>query len=400
MKLLPCAPEFCPRVGCRFHDRETASAHQWYDRFGTFETRCRGPIQRFRCRECGKTCSTQTFSVHYWTHSTGNLVRLLELFYTCAGMRQIGRMTGVTHRVVQNRYRRLARNALAVMDEVLAGLELDEDLAFDGFESYTRSQYHPNNITHIAGSDSQFVYAAVHSLLRRKGSMTKPQKRQRALIDSVWSAKTTLAEQCSLMFRDLAPVIDAGCETRPDGVTLHSDFHPSYPGAIRSSVLLTRRLKEGTLTHRRTSSRAARTTSNPLFPSNYVDRQLRKNLAEHVRETVRQGREVNSQMERMAMFMVLHNFLTPHRITGQANALECETHADRVGIGGKRIEWFLHRLTTNRHVYSHTSSAQWWIRRIWLHLHENPPTVTRRRGVTRERRVALGPAAVPRYLLA
>ena len=62
-------PEFCPNPSCRFHSRENAAEYQWYIRFGRFQTETRGAIQRFRCRGCGKTCSTQTFSVHYWTDS-------------------------------------------------------------------------------------------------------------------------------------------------------------------------------------------------------------------------------------------------------------------------------------------------------------------------------------------
>ena len=393
-------PEFCPNSCCRFHDREIAQGLKWYVRFGKFHTRARGWIQRYRCLECGRTCSTQTFSVHYWTHYTNDLAWLLGQLSTCAGLRQIGRVAGVTHRVIQNRCRRLARNALAVMDLALSTLDLGEHLAMDGFESFTRSQYHPNNITHLTGCASQFVYAAVHTLFRRKGSMTERQKRQRARIDSVWSPSTTVAQQCAFMLSDLAPAIDAACETRGEPIELRTDEHQAYPGAIASDPALLKRLSEGTLLHRRTSSRAARTHANPLFAVNYVDRQLRTTLAEYVRETIRQGREVNAQMERFSIFMVVHNFLTPHRITGHAQVLGLQTHADVAGIRNETVIECLKRMTTARYVYTHLKGIHWWIRRIWLHLHENPPTVRLRKGALTEREVCCGPGAVPRYLLA
>ena len=72
------APEFCPNPACCYFNRETAAAVRWWRRAGSFDTLCRGPIQRFRCLSCGKTCSTQTFSIHYWTHSTCDLQRLRE----------------------------------------------------------------------------------------------------------------------------------------------------------------------------------------------------------------------------------------------------------------------------------------------------------------------------------
>ena len=87
MKPIIAEPEFCPNKDCRFHNRACAREHQWYILFGTFDTLCRGTIQRFRCLHCGKTCSTQTFSVHYWTHSTNDLSWLLEHLYGCCGAR-------------------------------------------------------------------------------------------------------------------------------------------------------------------------------------------------------------------------------------------------------------------------------------------------------------------------
>jgi transposase-like protein len=392
-------PEFCPNQSCRFHDPDVAASQEWYVLHGHFYTQCRGWIQRFRCNDCGTSCSTQTFSVHYWTHYTNDLAWLLQYLYTCGGLRQTARMAGVTHRVIQNRFRRLARNALAVMDTALEELELPEDLAMDGFESYTRSHYHPNNITHLTGCESQFVYAAVHTLFRRKGSMSAAQRIRRSVIDRVWRPPTTVGEDCAVLLSDLAPAFDAACASRED-VTLHTDEHIAYPGAVRSSYLLRERLLEGTLVHAQTSSKSPRTTANPLFPVNYVDRQMRKNLAEYVRKTVRQGREVNSQMERMAIFMVLHNFATPHRISDHAHTARCQTHAQQVGLVNKRVIRLLRRMTSHRHVYTHTVSAQMWIRRIWLHLHRTPPIITRRKNRAVVRPGGLGPAALPRYLLA
>jgi hypothetical protein len=392
-------PEFCPNTNCRYHRREIARGYLWYRRFGTFDTRCRGEIQRFRCTACGKTCSTQTFSVHYWTHSTNDLAWLLGHLYGCSGLRQTGRFAGVTYRVIANRTRRLARNALTVMDLVISRLALGEDLALDGFESYTRSQYHPNNITHVVGRKSEFIYAAVHTLLRRKGSMTAAQRRQRGLIDQVWKPATSVRQDVGGMLSDLSPSIERACQAR-EQLTLSTDEHRSYAPAIKDVPRLGALLSGGRLVHERTSSREARTKENPLFVVNYVDRQMRKNMAEHVRETIRQGREVNCQMERMAVFMMMHNFLTPKRITDQALFGEQPTHAEAAGLGGKEVCRQMRRVFTHRHVWTHLRSGQGWITRIWQHLYRNPPVVRVKKGRLVVRSVALAPRMLPAHLLA
>jgi hypothetical protein len=305
----------------------------------------------------------------------------------------------VTHRVIHNRVRRLARNALAVMDHAMSRPRLREDLAMDGFASFTRSHYHPGTITHLTGAASQFIYAAVHTSERRSGAMRADQRRRRALIDSRWRPPSSLAEDCSLLLADVAPAISARC-TSAGTLRLDTDQHPAYRPALLRLPLLRRQLARGRLVHRQTSSRAKRTTSNPLFPVNYVDRQLRKNLAEHVRHTVRPAREINAQMERLALFITLHNFLTPHRVSGHARVHHRPTHAQQAGIGDARCAWLLQRLTSHRHLFSHTTSNQQWIRRIWLRRYANPPAVRVRDGALETRTLALDPSRLPAYLLA
>jgi transposase-like protein len=100
-------PEFCPRKTCPNHQRKQIEADTWY-----YYSKCRGDIQRFRCKACGKTFSTQTFSIHYWTHSTIDFWDLAQWIYSCSSLLQIGRYNHFTYRVVQNRIRRLARNCL------------------------------------------------------------------------------------------------------------------------------------------------------------------------------------------------------------------------------------------------------------------------------------------------
>ena len=251
----------------------------------------------------------------------------------------------------------------------------------------------------MVGKKSEFVYAAVHTLLRRKGSTTAEQKRHRGLIDQVWTPTTTIRADVSGMLRDLAPGIEATCATR-EQLTLSTDEHRSYPPAIKDVPSLGSLLSAGRLVHQPISSREARTKENPLFVVNYVDRQMRKNMAEHVRETIRQGREVNCQMERMAVFMVMHNFLTPKRIKDRALFGEQLTHAEAAGIGGEQLCTQLRRLFAHRHVWTHLRSGQGWITRIWQHLYENPPVVRLKKGRLLVRSVALAPRMLPAHLLA
>jgi transposase-like protein len=392
-------PEFCPRRGCQFYDRQRAACCDWYYKFGSYDTQARGRIQRFRCISCGKTCSTQTFSIHYWTHSTEDYQQLLQGLYSGSGLRQYGRFTGRSSRVVQNRIRHLARNCLSVLDSSAEAFRLAENLTMDGFESFTRSQYFPNNITMVVGGTSQYIYGAIHTLMRRKGRMSEMQQKNRAQIDRHWRPRRgALRSDCATLLADCAGMIDSSSRTHP--LTLWSDEHPEYPRALQRIPALCAAIREGRLAHRTVSSRRARTRSNPLFAVNYVDRQIRKNMGEHVRETVKQGREVNCQMERMVIFMVAHNFLTPHRIEDRLALCRFPTHADVAGVDDARQRLCLKRLFTHRHIWGHAKTADQWRKRVWLHEYENPPAVDFTTGKVSAARVALPPRGLYRHFLA
>jgi len=394
------APEYCPRPTCIYFDPHRAAHTRWYSSFGSYSTSCRGTIRRFRCKQCGKTCSTQTFSIHYWTHSSEDHRLLLQKLCSGSGLRQHARCTTGSLRVVRNRLRRLSRNCLFLLDTATVGHTLGEDLAIDGFESFTRSQYFPNNITICVGSGSQYIYAAVHTLLRRKGSMTCGQREIRAMIDRHWRpAPKALQHDVTALLADTAAMIARGCEREPR--TLCSDYHHAYPPALRAVPETARALAQGRLFHHRTSSRAVRTRTNPLFPVNYTDRQIRNCLGEHVRETLKHGREVNAQMERMAIFMVAHNFLTPHRITDGVNLTRTNpTRADVAGIPREAYRKALSRLFTHRSLRGHLKGQGKCIERVWAHRYENPPAVNRRSGEVSPHRVALSPGEIPRHLIA
>jgi len=369
-------PKFCPNPQCQFFDPAKAYDTVWYVRHGTYNTKCRGDILRFRCRCCGHTCSSQTYSIHYWTHRTIDLKWLFQHLYSGSGLRQIGRFAGVTYRVVQNRIRRLARNSLWLMSETLENLDMNEDVAMDGFESFAGSQYFPNNITFLVGCSSQFIYGAVHTTFRRRGSMTSRQRETRERLDAIWRPPAhALLNDCSRLLSDAAPLFTRRCSGQKTAY-LYSDEHKTYVQALGGVPELKRFMDTNQLIHTRISSRRARTVANPLFPVNYVDRQIRKNMGEHVRETVKHGREVNCQMERLSIFMAAHNFATPHRIADRADAENELRHAEKAGVPTELVHEIGRDFVSTRHLWNQMKVKRGWMESIWKHRYSNPPSVS------------------------
>ena len=307
-------PPFCARRRCLHHVPRSGAPFSNFISWGFYKTKAFGLVPRFRCLACGKTFSTQTFRVDYYAKKVLPYEDIARRLSSCESLSAIGRSLRASTDTISNRISRAARQALALESELASSRRPREDLAADGFESFCRSQYWPNNITLLVGAASQFVYASDHVTLRRKGAMRAGQKARRAELEKLFRPDPRGIE------RSFARIATEGLRVLSDegrpSLMLWTDEHRAYHRAILRSPCSAAMVRERRLLHRTISSRAARTRDNPLFPVNYLDRELRKDLHEHTRETTCFGRNVNRQMERLAVYLHWHNFRKPHRARG------------------------------------------------------------------------------------
>jgi len=345
-------PRFCPHKNCINHEKSDKPSI-WYRPWGSYQTKTFGTVPRFRCKFCNRTFSVQTFSLDYYAKMKVDYKRIFQQIITAGGVRDTARQEGISTGVVRNRTSRLAHQALAIQESLLGSVRLGEHLCADGFESFTVSQYFPNNITLLVGKQSQMVYHANYVTIRRKGRMTGAQKKRREELEKTWRAprKSILTgfEQLMHSVADLA----SSASTRR--LLLFTDEKKEYPRAIR--IVQQRLSRQGEygfkrpVHHIRISSREARTLGNHLFPVNYLDRQIRKDGANHTRETVQFARNVNDCMNRLAIYFLHHNCMKPYRIKRQRQ--DPRSHAEVAGVAGSSIRKELQTLYSERRFLSH-----------------------------------------------
>ena len=368
-------PPFCPNSSCPNHDREKASLTRWFVRKGYFHTHIRGRIPRFKCRTCGRYCSSQTFCTSYCSHSRIDYHDIEKRTVSGSGTRQICRDLGITNRVLMNSQQRIARAYLHVYDRALDGFSIPENAAFDGFESFVVSQYTPVNYHILVGSDSQFIYHLNVQTMNRKGRRTKKQEANLKVLQQFWSApRGGMTRSCVSAYADTLSLIADRTPENP--WTLFTDMKVEYPVAMKRVKGFAALMKTGAVVHVTISSRKARTFANPLFPVNYSDREFRKNLAGHGRESVRFDREVNMAMVRMVIQIGNHSFRKPYRIGDKKDLSVYPTHAEVAGItNNPEVTTALRRMYAFRNVYSHQKTGKEWLGRAWLSDYANPPRV-------------------------
>lgn len=344
----PFTPPFCASPTCSHHFPDGGAPYSRFIAWGSYLTQAFGRVPRFRCAACGATFSRQTFSLDYYSKRVLDYEEIVGRLCSCESLSAIARALGASTDTISNRVSRASRQALAFDSGQASTRHPEEDLAADGFESFCVSQYFPNNITVLVGARSQFVYACDHATLRRKGRMTQAQRARREVLDSVARPDPRGIEKSfARTAGESLRVLSDGARPR---LRLWTDENQAYPRAIRASPCLAAQIGLGRLRHLTISSRAARTRCNPLFPVNYLDRELRKDLREHVRETVCFGRNVNRQMERLSVYLWWHNFRKVHRAREGSRS-----HAEVAGYDQGRIEKGLRSM---------------WQRRAWLSLTE------------------------------
>ena len=285
-------PPHCPNPECSHH----ASPAGWrWERNGHYRRRALPPrIQRYRCLDCGRQFSSQTFDTTYYLKRPELQRPLHEALISCTGLRQVARSQSAAPSTMQRQASRLGRHNV-LFQWLHRPPRPEEPVVLDGLMTFEFSQYHPCEVNFLVGSASHFVHGYTHSALRRSGRMTEAQRLKRESNEKRWGKPHPRATENAV--KDLLSMtLPPGCE-----VELWSDKHESYPRAFRRLPLRIR--------HLTVSSRRTRTTGNPLFPVNLLDTLVRHSSANHKRETIAFAKRVQGALERLAVFVTWRNFI-------------------------------------------------------------------------------------------
>jgi len=298
------SPRFCPNPRCLHHRRPG----RWRWRRDGFYTRQARPrrIQRFRCLDCGRSFSTQTFSTTYWLRKPELLPLVHRSLVECGAFRQAGRGLRVSHSTVAGQAARLGRHCL-LYHQLHRPRELPSHaLALDGLRTFVQSQYWPCDLNWLIDSKTFWNHGFTASELRRSGRMTAAQRLKRARLEARLGRPDPQAtrKEVEALLRIVLP------EGRD--VLLLQDRHPAYDRAIA-------RLKRHRIRVKRTSSKTWRDGKNSLLSVNATDLLFRHSSANHKRETIAFSKRMASLLERAAVWVVWRNFTKRRREKSQSS---------------------------------------------------------------------------------
>ena len=346
-------PPFCPNPECRNHFPENIIQNKkaWYWRLGFRSPKTSPlPVQRYKCRYCGKYFSESTFSVNYYAKRIIDLKTLMRCLVSGMSIRAMGRFFGCSPETINRKLGILSRQASVLMSHLHKQICLAEDLAADGFESFAVSQYFPNNFNLLVGKDSQYVYHFNYVQLHRKGRMTDYQKKKAAVLRKKWPIRTNNE---LIGFMEIKQKITELVWNNRDirHLQVYSDEKSVYRQCLECRTVPRYDGSFFLLEQVRINSKKHRGLRNELFPVNYMDREIRKDLAEHHRETTCFARNVNSSVSRMMVYMLYHNFFKPFRLNRREQTPA--SHAEAAGIAPERYKNIISHIFRKRFFLSH-----------------------------------------------
>ena len=260
------------------------------------------PVPRFRCSACGRTFSRQTFRADYYDHKPHLNAPLLINLISGVGLRQSSRTLNLTRRCTELKARKIARHLRRLNLNLRGVFDRDLELQLDELETYeSRRRERPVTFPIAIDAKSRFIIWGESAKLSPRGRMT-PARRRAVAADEARFGKRRDRSRVAVRrtLQRVGPMIEG-----LGRVPIQTDQKSGYPGLIR------RTLGIGRTIHNRTSSRAPRTISNPLFPINQTEAMARDNLGRLRRESWLISKNRRYLDLAFHIFMAWRNYVRP-----------------------------------------------------------------------------------------
>ena len=296
-------PPFCPRPECCAHTKRGSG----FNRYGYYK-KCAGLIRvpRYLCRDCRHTCSRQTFSTTYYLKRPGLQVWIAKGLVGGSAQRQIARSERCAKTTVTRQAERLGRHALLFHARARAsGPGIAEEIVHDHFETFVTRQDHALGVGTAVGARSWYVHdvdPAPH-----RGSGRRPDRKPDAQVREI--PHRTYVESIQRTFSGLIEKVPTGGK-----LVFRCDGRLDYRVAIKDPAFASRVLLQMYRNPDRGPKGSPRSAEaierdKAMWTADALHQFIRHSHADHKRETIAQGRRLESIVGRLHLHAVWKNFI-------------------------------------------------------------------------------------------
>jgi transposase-like protein len=317
-------PAFCP---CSSPECAGAPGFQ-YQRRGTFTRACDGrQVQRFQCKRCKRTFSSQTFRVDYRTrtpHLDGLIFRDLVSKVT---QRQITRNRECDRKTVARRNETFGEHCRLFHELALRSRgqtkEWPGHFLLDELETYEHNRrLKPVTLPLLVHKQSHFIVHATVGTLPPRKPLSEANQKKLAAYEKIEGKRVSQSREkvaeCFEVLKRVCP------ETA--SVMVGTDEKHTYRSLLKKAF-------GDRLQHQRTNSKEPRSYWNPLFVVNHTFAMLRDGLSRLVRRNWGASKEREKLEWHLWLYIAWRNYVRP--IT---NERRFETAAMVAGLAPRMLE--------------------------------------------------------------
>jgi len=288
-------PRSCPFAACP----SRSSGHRRWCFKGHFRRACDGRVvQRFLCRECRRTFSTQTFRVDYRLKKPELNLSLFGSFISKVTHRQASRIIGCSRTTIAHRLMLLGEHCKSFhrwrLDRACKDRDPSGIFQLDELETFEHSRrLAPVTMPVLIERSSYFVLEFETAPLPCRGRLSEADRKRKEVREALFGRRVSGSRRAvKRCFESLARL-----QSRSACVQVQTDRKSSYAGILRRKF-------GSRLVHRRISSRGRRDYRNPLFPINHTLAMLRDGISRLVRRTWAASK-LRQRLERHAWIWVI-----------------------------------------------------------------------------------------------
>jgi transposase-like protein len=317
-------PSFCP---CESPECQASPGFQ-YQRRGTFTRACDGrQVQRFQCKGCKRTFSTQTFRVDYKLRKPAIDHAVFLFLISKVTQRQTARDLKCDRRAIARRLERFGKHCryfhAAALHARGQAQPWEGRFLLDELETYEHNRrLKPLTVPVLVHKPSHCIlHAAVGTLPPRK-PLSKANLKKLEAIEKIEGKRRSESREKVAECFDVLQSLTPGTGI----VTVNTDEKHTY------RALLQQRFGDR-LVHERTNSKEPRTYWNPLFVVNHTFAMLRDGLSRLVRRNWAASKEREKLEWHLWVYIAWRNYVRP--ITNQRLS---ESAAMVAGLAPRMLE--------------------------------------------------------------
>lgn len=282
----------CPNKDCKNH--QTPSYDFRKDGFHYRSTGKKDPIQRFRCRACGKRFHGTYGKLTYRQKKPGINAKFMKIYNSGVSLRRTAFLLGVNRKTLANRILTHGRHFRQAHEKLIKETNYfwGARFSFDEMESKIGSKYYPVSIAIAVNEDSGRIIDIQVARMPLKGRVLEAAQREGETIpkqvDQRDFARTNVLTAVSIVSNGRAEIITDGL--------------PAYKSIISQTN------KESThLIASRIASDEGGHDNDPMFWLNHVCARIRADMARMGRRSWTFSRSLKALQAHLDMFMEFFN---------------------------------------------------------------------------------------------